>query len=132
VSTPLRVVVVGAGVIGAAIARALARAGCDVTVADRSASAGGTSAGGEGNLLVSDKGPGPELRLAQRSLTAWARIEDELRDELPAGFPAVELERKGGLVVATTEAGATALLAFAATQRAAGVLAETVDDVQAR
>ncbi|MFD5752055.1 NAD(P)/FAD-dependent oxidoreductase [Streptomyces sp. NPDC127033] len=128
---PLRIVVVGAGIVGAATARALARAGCDVTVVDRGATAGGTSAGGEGNLLVSDKEPGPELRLAQRSLAAWARIEDELRDELPAGFPGLELERKGGLVVATTEAGAAALLAFADTQRGAGVVAEVVDDAGA-
>jgi glycine/D-amino acid oxidase-like deaminating enzyme len=131
VSTPLRIVVVGAGIVGAAIARALVRAGCDVTVVDRGPTAGGTSASGEGNLLVSDKEPGPELRLAQRSLAAWARIGDELRDELPAGFPSLELERKGGLVVATTEAGAQALLTFADTQRDAGVLAETVDDAWA-
>lgn len=121
----------GAGIVGAAIARALVRAGCDVTVVDRGPTAGGTSAAGEGNLLVSDKEPGPELRLAQRSLAAWARIGDELRDELPAGFPSLELERKGGLVVATTEVGAQALLAFADTQRGAGVLAETVDDARA-
>jgi glycine/D-amino acid oxidase-like deaminating enzyme len=131
VFTPLRIVVVGAGIVGAAIARALVRAGCDVTVVDRGPTAGGTSGSGEGNLLVSDKEPGPELRLAQRSLAAWARIEDELRDELPAGFPSLELERKGGLVVATTEAGAEALLTFADTQRGAGVLAETVDDARA-
>ncbi|MCX4403827.1 MULTISPECIES: FAD-binding oxidoreductase [unclassified Streptomyces] len=130
-SNPLRIVVVGAGIVGAAIARALVRAGCDVTVVDRGPTAGGTSASGEGNLLVSDKEPGPELRLAQRSLAAWARIEDELRDELPTGFPGLELERKGGLVVATTEAGAEALLTFAGTQRGAGVLAETVDDARA-
>ncbi|MER8002379.1 FAD-dependent oxidoreductase [Streptomyces sp. NPDC095613] len=130
-ATPLRIVIVGAGIVGAATARALVRAGCDVTVVDRGSTAGGTSAGGEGNLLVSDKEPGPELRLAQRSLAAWARIEAELRDELPAGFPGLELERKGGLVVATTEAGAEALLAFADAQRDAGVLAETVDDTRA-
>ncbi|AXX32151.1 D-amino-acid oxidase [Actinosynnema pretiosum subsp. pretiosum] len=131
-STPLRVVVVGAGIVGSAIARALAREGCAVTVVDRGPSAGGTSAGGEGNLLVSDKEPGPELRLAQRSLSSWLRIEDELRDELPAAFPDLELERKGGLVVATTDAGAAALREFAAAQRAAGVTAEAVDDDRVR
>ncbi|ATE55882.1 FAD-dependent oxidoreductase [Actinosynnema pretiosum] len=123
---------VGAGIVGSAIARALAREGCAVTVVDRGPSAGGTSASGEGNLLVSDKEPGPELRLAQRSLASWLRVEDELRDELPAGFPDLELERKGGLVVATTDAGATALRGFAAAQRAAGVTAEAVDDDRVR
>lgn len=123
---------VGAGIIGSAIARALAREDCAVTVVDRGASAGGTSAGGEGNLLVSDKEPGPELRLAQRSLASWLSIEDELRDELPPGFPGLELERKGGLVVATTEAGAVALREFADAQRAVGVRAEALDDDRVR
>lgn len=123
---------VGAGIIGAAIARALAREDCAVTVVDRGAGAGGTSASGEGNLLVSDKEPGPELRLAQRSLTSWLGVEDELRDELPPGFPGLELERKGGLVVATTEAGAVALRDFADAQRAAGVRAEELGDDRVR
>ncbi|MEU4766311.1 FAD-binding oxidoreductase [Actinosynnema sp. NPDC023794] len=131
-STPLRAVVVGAGIIGAAIARALAREGCAITVVDRGAVAGGTSAGGEGNLLVSDKEPGAELRLAQRSLTSWLGVEDELRDELPPDFPGLELERKGGLVVATTEAGAVALREFADAQRAVGVRAEELGDDRVR
>lgn len=130
-STTPQVLVVGAGIVGAAIARVLARAGCGVVVVDRGATAGGTSAGGEGNILVSDKGPGAELRLTQRSLAAWDRVRDELRDELPAGFPGLELDHKGGLVVATTGSGATALLEFAAIQRGAGVTAEVVGDARA-
>jgi len=123
---------VGAGIVGAAVARALGRAGCQVVVVDRGATAGGTSASGEGNILVSDKGPGAELRLAQLALGAWERVAAELADELPGGFPDLEFERKGGLVVATTAEGAGALLAFARGQRAAGVLAETVDAGRAR
>lgn len=118
----------GAGIVGAAVARVLARAGCDVVVVDRGATAGGASASGEGNILVSDKGPGAELWLTQRTLAAWSRVREELRDELPPGFPDLEFDRKGGLVVATTPAGAESLLAFAGTQRAAGVRAEPVDD----
>ena len=117
---------VGAGVVGAAVARELARSGVSVTVLDRAASAGGTSAAGEGNLLVSDKGPGPELTLAFRSLTLWAGLRDSLAAELGPGFPAIEYEPKGGLVVATTETGATALHEFAARQRTAGIIAEPV------
>lgn len=110
---------VGAGIVGAAIARELAMAGVSVTVLDRSASAGGTSSAGEGNLLVSDKGPGPELALALRSLTLWQALRPEM--------PSIEYEPKGGLVVATTPAGATALHAFAGTQRAAGVESSVVN-----
>lgn len=121
----------GAGIVGAATARALARAGCAVTVVDRGATAGGTSAGGEGNILVSDKGPGAELRLTQHALAAWHRLGEELRDELPPGFPDLEFDRKGGLVVATTPGGAVALREFAEAQRAAGVQVEVVDDARA-
>ncbi|MFF5076367.1 NAD(P)/FAD-dependent oxidoreductase [Actinoplanes sp. NPDC000266] len=118
----MRVIVVGAGIVGAAVARELAGAGASVTVLDRAASAGGTSAAGEGNLLVSDKGPGDELVLAQRSLALWEAMKDEVK-----GFPSIEYEAKGGLVVATTEAGARGLRAFASRQRGAGVIAEEVD-----
>ena len=125
-------VIVGAGIVGAATARALSAYDIDVVVLDRGASAGGTSASGEGNLLVSDKGPGPELTLMQRSLELWTSLREELRAELPPRFPDVELDFKGGLVVATTVAGADALRAFAARQRGAGVVAHEVDAAGAR
>jgi glycine/D-amino acid oxidase-like deaminating enzyme len=121
------VVVVGAGIVGAAVARALTGAGLSVIVLDRAGSAGGTSAAGEGNLLVSDKGPGPELDLALRSRTLWSGLAAELRDELGPAFPDIEYEAKGGLVVATTDSGAPALLDFAAGQRTAGIVATPVD-----
>ena len=73
---------------------------------DRGALACGTTGAGEGNILVSDKEPGPELDLALLSLRLW----HELGDVLPE---TVELEPKGGLVVASTEAGLAALVAAA-------------------
>jgi glycine/D-amino acid oxidase-like deaminating enzyme len=112
-------VVIGAGVVGAACAFYAARAGLSVAVVDRGPVAGGTTGAGEGNLLLSDKAPGPELELAQLSNRLW----HELAQELPA---AVEYEAKGGLVVATAPAGMDALRAFAAKQRDAGVTAEEV------
>ncbi|WP_234322840.1 NAD(P)/FAD-dependent oxidoreductase [Streptomyces sp. NRRL S-350] len=116
---PLDVVVVGAGVVGAACAYYAARAGLAVTVVDRGPVAGGTTGAGEGNLLVSDKEPGPELDLALLSVRLWR----ELAEDLGA---AVEFEPKGGVVVASTAAGQEALRAFAAGQAAAGVAAEEV------
>ncbi|MFG3061731.1 NAD(P)/FAD-dependent oxidoreductase [Streptomyces sp. NPDC048231] len=112
------VVVVGAGMVGAACALYAARAGLDVALVDRGPVAGGTTGAGEGNLLVSDKEPGPELELALLSLRLW----DELADELG---PAVEYEPKGGVVVASAPGGLAALEGLAAGQRAAGV--EAVD-----
>ncbi|WP_108250054.1 NAD(P)/FAD-dependent oxidoreductase [Planctomonas deserti] len=125
------VVIIGAGIIGAACARSLVRAGLRVTVLDRNAAASGTSASGEGNLLVSDKGPGEELRLAQYASSLWPDTVAELRRELGADFPSLEYERKGGLVVATTPAGRDPLLAFAESQRGAGVDARVLTVKQA-
>ncbi|QDI67877.1 FAD-dependent oxidoreductase [Streptomyces calvus] len=113
------VVVVGAGMTGAACALYAARAGLSVTVVDRGPVAGGTTGAGEGNLLVSDKAPGPELQLALLSLALWAETAEELG-------AAVEYEAKGGLVVARTPEALDSLRAFAAAQRAAGVTADPV------
>ncbi|MFF5840423.1 NAD(P)/FAD-dependent oxidoreductase [Streptomyces massasporeus] len=114
------VVVVGAGVVGAATALYAARAGLDTVVVDRGPVAGGTTGAGEGNLLVSDKEPGPELELALLSARLWAGLAREGLGE------AVEYEAKGGVVVAGTDRALTGLEKFAAEQRAAGVEAVPV------
>ncbi|MGA5036523.1 NAD(P)/FAD-dependent oxidoreductase [Streptomyces capoamus] len=114
------VVVVGAGMVGAACALYAARAGLGVRLVDRGPVSGGTTGAGEGNLLVSDKEPGPELRLALSSARLWAELARE-------HGPAFEYEPKGGLVVAPTPDALAALREFAAAQRGAGVTAVPVD-----
>lgn len=113
------VVVIGAGMAGAACALYASRAGLDVIVVDRGPVAGGTTGAGEGNLLVSDKEPGPELELALLSGRLWTGLAGELGDR-------IEYEAKGGVVVAAESEGLAALERFAAGQRAAGVTAENV------
>ncbi|TXK40473.1 FAD-binding oxidoreductase [Nonomuraea sp. C10] len=102
------VIVVGAGVVGAACAYYAARAGLDVTVLDRGPVAGGTTGAGEGNVLVSDKEPGPELELALLSSRLWR--------ELAATGGGFEYEPKGGLVVAETPEVQERLVELAAEQ----------------
>ncbi|HSN07004.1 MAG TPA: FAD-dependent oxidoreductase [Candidatus Angelobacter sp.] len=114
------VVVVGAGIVGATCAYRLAEAGLDVCVIDRGPVVSGTTGAGEGNILVSDKEPGPELDLALLSVRLW----HELAAVLPHD---VELERKGGLIVSSSDAGLAALVAAADRQREHGVVAEIVD-----
>lgn len=106
--------VVGAGIVGTAIAARLSAAGAEVCVLERSGPAAGSSSACEGNLLVSDKLPGPELDLAVRSLALWREIgtNDAAR---------IEFEPKGGLVVAWDAAQLDALTSLAAAQEAAGV-----------
>ncbi|GGM16322.1 NAD(P)/FAD-dependent oxidoreductase [Nakamurella endophytica] len=116
-----RVAIVGAGVVGAACAYFATAAGLDVTVLDRRAVAAGTTGAGEGNLLLSDKEAGPELDLALRSSRLWSEIGEDL------GGATFELERKGGVVVASTPDGLAALVEFAAEQRTLGVESQPVD-----
>ncbi|MEV4597097.1 FAD-dependent oxidoreductase [Amycolatopsis sp. NPDC049253] len=112
------VVVVGAGVVGAACAYYCAAAGLRVAVLDRGGVAGGTTSGGEGNILVSDKELGPELDLALLSIRLWARLGEEF------GPTSLELEHKGGVVVAQSAGAARGLAELAAEQRARGVEVE--------
>ncbi|MEU9299695.1 FAD-binding oxidoreductase [Streptomyces sp. NPDC048269] len=110
----LDAVIIGAGVVGAACAYYAARAGLSVAVVDRGPVAGGTTGAGEGNLLVSDKGAGPELDLALLSTGLWTELARVLPHE-------IEYEAKGGLVVAPDQAALEALRSFAEGQRKAGV-----------
>lgn len=112
--------VVGAGMVGAACAYYCAEAGLRVTVVERGAVAGGTTSGGEGNILVSDKEPGPELDLALLSGRLWTELGERFGD-------AFELQHKGGVVVARVPAALAGLTALATKQRAHGVTAEEVD-----
>ena len=114
------VVVVGAGIVGASCAARLAEGGLSVCVVDRGPLVSGTTGAGEGNILVSDKDPGPELDLALLSVRLWHDLAASLPD-------AVELEAKGGIIVSSSERGLAALVAAAEHQRAHGIVAEVVD-----
>ncbi|MEU3214843.1 FAD-dependent oxidoreductase [Streptomyces sp. NPDC006971] len=74
---PLDVVIVGAGVVGAACAHHVSRAGLPVAVVDRGPVDGGAIGAGDGNLLVSDTVPGPGLR-ARRLVPATGAYERQL------------------------------------------------------
>jgi len=122
VTTPTAdVLIIGGGIMGASIAYHATAAGLSVTVLERGAIAGGTSSACEGNILVSDKGPGAELELALLSRRLWQRQAADL------GAESFEFDAKEGVVVARHEAAATALRAFAAGQRDAGVEVQNMD-----
>ena len=76
------VVVIGAGVVGAACAYFLAQSELSVVVVDRDGVAAGTTGAGEGNILVSDKELGPELQLALLSNRLWRELGAELGQEI--------------------------------------------------
>lgn len=72
------VIVIGAGIIGAACAQALARRGVRVLVLD--AGLPGATAAGMGHLLVLDDNPA-ELALSQYSLQRWRELAPALPDD---------------------------------------------------
>src|SRR3954452_17249779 len=90
------VVVVGAGVVGAACAYHLAAAGVRVRLLERSFVASGSSGACEGNVLAWDKELDHELPLALRSAELWETLADHLPDDF-------EYDRKGSIVVAESE-----------------------------
>ena len=85
-------IVVGAGIVGAACAVALARDGLRVLVLDAAVAALGTTAAGMGHLVVMDDSP-EQLALTRYSSDLWRAVGPELRD-------AAELDWCGTLWVA--------------------------------
>ena len=90
-----KVTIVGAGIVGAACARALARGGAAVTVVESRFPGGGATAAGMGHVVVMDDSP-VQLALTARSRRLW----NELADELP---PEAEYRRAGTLWVAADD-----------------------------
>jgi D-hydroxyproline dehydrogenase subunit beta len=90
------VVVVGAGIVGTAVARELAVRGVGVTLLDRGAVSSGTTGLGEGNVLCSDKPAGPELELTRAGLELFGELEQRLGEE-------ARIRRKGALIVHADE-----------------------------
>jgi glycine/D-amino acid oxidase-like deaminating enzyme len=72
------VAVIGAGVIGAAVAYFLTESGAAVTLVDRGDVGGGTSSRCDGNVLAIDKEPGYDGRLARVSQDLLARLAGRL------------------------------------------------------
>jgi glycine/D-amino acid oxidase-like deaminating enzyme len=118
------IVIIGGGIIGTSCAFFLAREGVKVILVERNAIASGTSSAGEGNILVSDKLPGPELTLARLGRSTWQDLADELADDF-------EFDPKGGILVAETAADWTALVSHTQKLQHAGISAHllTNDDL---
>jgi glycine/D-amino acid oxidase-like deaminating enzyme len=91
------VIVLGAGIVGAAVARELAVRGVAVTLIDRGEVSSGTTGLGEGNVLLADKDAGPELELARAGRDLFAELEERMPED-------ARVRRKGALIVHPDEA----------------------------
>jgi len=112
-------IVVGAGIVGAACAAALARDGWRVMVLDRSYAAAGTTSVGMGHVVVMDDSP------EQLALTAYsAQLWRDLRPQLDAR---AEFDACGTLWIAEDSTQLEALEQKRATYRSARVAADVID-----
>ena len=71
------IIIVGAGIVGAACAAECARAGMKVLVLDRGPIAGGTTAAGMGHIVVMDDSEA-QFALTSYSRALWRRLIPEL------------------------------------------------------
>jgi glycine/D-amino acid oxidase-like deaminating enzyme len=86
---PRKVIVVGAGIIGASIAWHLARAGAAVTIVEAGEAGGVATPRSFAWINASWGNPEPYFRLRRRSMAEWSRLVGEV--------PAIQLGWVGGL-----------------------------------
>lgn len=113
-------IVVGAGIVGAACAAALANDGLRVMVLESAVAALGTTAAGMGHLVVMDDSP-EQLALTRYSVGLWASQDEALRS-------ASELEWCGTVWVAEDEAQMGAVREKQRLYAAHGVSSEMLDE----
>ncbi|MBN1332475.1 MAG: FAD-binding oxidoreductase [Synergistales bacterium] len=89
-------VVIGAGIIGAAIAYFLSREGLKVLVLDRSTPASGTSGACDGVISLHSKTPGLKIDMAREGIHLYNQLS--LHTDLD-----LEMDKKGSICLAETE-----------------------------
>lgn len=126
----MTIIVVGAGVVGCAIAYELASRGASVRIVDTRAPGQGATRASAGMLAPYVEGHLPALRtLGVRSLALYDRFVDRVVEE--SGEP-VEYERSGTLQVALDPGEREELIALARTLAEAGVGHAWFDAADAR
>ncbi len=113
------VIVVGAGIVGAACAHALAQEGMQVQVLERRFPGGGATAAGMGHIVAMDDSP------AQFALSRYAQqLWDDLQPKLPAGS---EVSRCGTIWVAADDEEMAAVQTKAKFYQQHGVQTQVLD-----
>lgn len=121
-SNAFDVVIVGAGIVGAACAAECATAGMRVAIMEQQIVAGGATAAGMGHIVVMDDSPA-QFALTRYSQQLWRALVPELPRE-------VEYESCGTIWVATDEEEMQAVAAKHSYYRSRGVPTEVLDSRQ--
>lgn len=118
------VLIIGAGIVGAACADALSREGMRVTVLESATAGSGATAAGMGHIVVMDDSEA-QFALTRYSSELWRELVPEMPME-------AEYERRGTLWVATNEVEMAAVHQKAEYYRQRGVSVEILnqDDVR--
>lgn len=108
------IVVIGGGIIGAAIAYYCSKAGLDITVLEKGELASGTSSRCDGNILAIDKNPGIDSQMSLKS----QELVHQLNNELDIPF---EYRNPGSILVCENEEEMEAAQKWVKQQREAGL-----------
>ena len=133
--TEVDVVVIGAGILGAATALALTRAGSRVAVLDRSApntAGSGTTAGNLHIQTIHTRRPGQGHAVDVEQLLPLQKSTSALWDLLGDTVPGLGLNRCGGFMVAETEEQVQALHTKHRWEQAVGIPTEVLTGDDAR
>ncbi|KXH80713.1 FAD-binding oxidoreductase [Sporosarcina sp. HYO08] len=108
------IVVIGGGIIGAAIAYYGSKAGLDITVLEKKELASGTSSRCDGNILAIDKDPGFDSQMSLKS----QQLVHELDRDLEIPF---EYRNPGSILVCENDAEMDAAAQWVKRQQEAGL-----------
>lgn len=108
------IVVIGGGIMGAAISYYCSRAGLDVTVLEKNELASGTSSRCDGNILAIDKDPGFDSQMSLKS----QQLVHELHTELEIDF---EYRNPGSILVCENDNEMNAAQKWVRQQQNAGL-----------
>ncbi|WP_099159240.1 NAD(P)/FAD-dependent oxidoreductase [Virgibacillus ndiopensis] len=108
------VIVIGGGIIGAAISYYCSKAGIDITVLEKKELASGTSSRCDGNILAIDKDPGFDSQMSLRS----QQLVHELNKELETSF---EYRNPGSILVCENDNELEAAQKWVQQQQEAGL-----------
>ncbi|MET0200125.1 MAG: FAD-binding oxidoreductase [Rhodococcus fascians] len=129
------VVVIGAGIVGAATALALTRAGSRVAVLDRTlpnTAGSGTTAGNLHIQTIHTRRPGQGTAVDVEQLLPLQKSTSALWDVLDESVPGLGLNRCGGFMVAETDEQALTLQTKHTWEDAAGIPTEVLTGDEAR
>lgn len=119
------IVVIGGGIIGAAIAYYGSKAGLDITVLEKNELASGTSSRCDGNILAIDKDPGFDSQMSLKS----QQLVHELDRDLEISF---EYRNPGSILVCENDAEMEAAAQWVKRQQDAGLDFKMLDRADLR